>query len=155
MYNISQKPLFPFNFRTENIKDLELNGVMKKIYLLLDELVSKFNNNAKDLENKLARFGPTQVLSAGDLVEHIADTYEIIGNGTGAVVLTSVPTISAGYPGARILLIGTDDTRTVTLQDETQLTGSNLMLGGSNVTLAKGQTLYLVYSGSVERWIII
>lgn len=151
MYNISQKPIFPFNFRTD-VKDPAIKPAFDKIYTLLDEMVSKFNTNAKDLENYIARFGPTQYLVATDRIEHLADTYEIIAKGATGVTMTSTPTISNSYGGARLLLIGTDDTRTVTLQDDSVLPGSNLYLGAPTVTLDAGAVCYLVYSEAIGKW---
>jgi len=70
--------------------------------------------------------------------------------------LTSTPTIVAGTNGEVITIMGTSDTNTVTLQDESGLAGSSLRLsGGVNVTLGNRDTLTLWYSSADSAWIEI
>jgi hypothetical protein len=153
MYNIKQQPIFPFDFRSD-IKDPENKAVMEKVYTLLDELVAKFNGNAKDLDNNIGSFGKTQTVVATDRLEHICDTYEVIAKTPLAgVTLTSTPTVSAGYQGQRVVYIGTSATRTVKLQDETSLPGTLLDLGGADVTLGLGDTIQLIYSSTIGKWV--
>ena len=55
----------------------------------------------------------------------------IKGNG-GAVVVTALPSISTAglVVGTQLLVLGTDDTNTVTFQTDTDLSGSKLKING-------------------------
>jgi hypothetical protein len=55
----------------------------------------------------------------------------VVGSG-GAVTVTATPSITqCTLAGQRLQIIGTDDTNTVTLQDEANLSGSKLQLNGN------------------------
>jgi hypothetical protein len=81
-------------------------------------------------------------LGAGDTLTATHKTMPVVGN-SGAVVLTSTPSISPGSFDGQILVVeGTDDTNLVTLQDESVLTNSGLKhQGGFNMTLGKGDSI--------------
>ena len=150
MFNLTLRKIIPNQFK-ENINPERLKQAFDKLYLLLDNIIKQFNLNAQDINNFLSPPATIQTLAATDDIAHQQDTVEVIGK-NGAVTLISEPTISAGYHGERLLIIGTDDVNTVTLQDETNLSGSLLDLGGSDVALDANATLYLVYSETNERW---
>jgi len=93
----------------------------------------------------------TQSLSAGSTLTVTRGIMEVVGNG-GAVTLTSTPTIAAPVDDGTIVVIqGTHNTNTVTFQDNANLSGSNLYMGGTDVTLGANDILVLVYNE--DKWI--
>lgn len=94
-----------------------------------------------------------QSLAAGGTVSPTQRIARIVGNG-GAVTLTSTPNISDGsYDGCEVIVQGTDDGNTVTLQDADTLPNSGLVLAGSaNCTVGKGDILYLTYDANDDLW---
>jgi len=94
----------------------------------------------------------TQTLTATTAI--LADEATIIpvaGSG-GSVTLTGEPTIANGTPWQPILLVGTNDTNTVVLQDISNLAGSNLDLGGSDIILANTDYLLLIFNELNTNW---
>ena len=87
-----------------------------------------------------------QSLAAGDDIELTGKIVRVTGNG-GAVTLTSTPTIEAGEEDGQIVIIqGTDNTNTVTLQDKSSLAGTTLALDAQvDATLGQGDTLMLMW----------
>jgi hypothetical protein len=64
----------------------------------------------------------------------------------GAVTVTATPSVKPITDAKELILQGDSDTNTLTLQDESSLANSGLALaGGANITLGKGDILYLVY----------
>ena len=89
--------------------------------------------------------GGSEQLSAGEQIPVVYTITNIEGFG-GPVTLTSTPSIPAPALGTFIILIGQDDTNTVTLQSEATLPGSGLLLGAATRTLGSGDTLTLLYT---------
>ena len=114
-------------------------------------VIPTINNNAVRITTNQVQ--TIQNLLATDLIQHgpEAIVYPVAGSG-GAKTLTSIPTISNGIDGETIYLVGTSDTNTVTLQDSTELTGSNLHLLNQRTTLAKGDVSLLQYSVTNGYW---
>lgn len=152
MFNLTPQKIVPEAYQ-EPITDLDsVKRAFSKLYRFIDTVLRAFNFNVQNLRDNIRPLGTLQSLVAADSITHPPDTVEVAGNG-GAVTLTSVPTISNGYAGERLLIIGTDDTNTVALQDESSLTGSNLQLNsGLTFTLGNGDSLNLVYSKTVGAW---
>lgn len=67
-----------------------------------------------------------------------------------AVTMSATPSIVAGlYSGQELRLFGTSDTNTVTLQDETLLSGSKIKLKvGNSITLGLCDTILLKWDGT-------
>ena len=92
-----------------------------------------------------------QTLAATAAIE--ADTTQIrVGGSGGAVTLTSEPNIADGFDGQFILIRGTDNTNTLTIQDVGTLAGSNVDLGGANRTLGNGDYLALIFNADTGLW---
>jgi len=68
--------------------------------------------------------------------------------------MTSKPTIAAGeYEGQRVILYGTSDTNTITLQDNTVLPGSLLSLYGNGTrVLGVGDKVEFIWSVGANMW---
>jgi len=95
-----------------------------------------------------------QSLAAGSAIVVTDTTVAQISGSGGAVTLTSTPTIASGTDGQIVYIVGTDDTNTVTVQDQANLASSNLQLsGGNNFTIGLGDVLGLVFSSTVGDWI--
>jgi hypothetical protein len=95
------------------------------------------------------------LLTAGTIVAKDARFIQVSGSG-GAVTLTSTPHIADGLDGQEIVLFGTSDVDTLTLQDEGNLAGSNLQLSaGVDFTLGIGDSITLVFLTSVGDWVEI
>lgn len=92
-----------------------------------------------------------QTLSAGTAVLANATTIRVVGNG-GAVTLTGTPTIADGKDGQEVTIFGTDDTNTVTFQDQGGLGSSNLELGAATRALGKGDILVLYFDTTTGLW---
>lgn len=86
-----------------------------------------------------------QSVSAGDTIDHTVVNIELVAS--APITMTSTPTISNGtVDNQQVIIRGSSNTNTVTLQSETNLAGSNLYMdGGINVVL--GQNDYIVF-----RW---
>jgi len=116
------------------------------------QLIPALDKNASKITLDATYMASTQSLEATDQIAHTYNTLPLEGK-TAAVTLTSVPTITDGYDGERLLLIGMDDTKTVTLQDESSLTSSNVLnMGGANITLGKGDVVGYIFSEQTGLW---
>ena len=154
MARISQEDIKPIDIQRMDVTTLQ----DLQAYLL--ELINQINNfvipplvrNAKRIEIAFKNISSLQTLAAADLIEHNADIVQVAGDG-GAVILTSTPTISNGYDGERLAIIGTSNVNTVELQDNGALPGSSLELaGGANFILGAGDVITFIYSGSNNIW---
>lgn len=93
----------------------------------------------------------TQTLTAASNILAEASTVLVAGTG-GATALTSVPTLPIATVGQEITIIGTSDSNTVSLsEDTTGLVGSSLILGATNRVLGLNDTLRLKYVGT--NWV--
>jgi hypothetical protein len=92
-----------------------------------------------------------QTLSAGNAIAANAAKVRVAGSG-GAVTLTSTPTVADGSDGQILIIQGTSDTNTVTVQDEGTLMNSNLELGAATRTLGKGDILVLTFDSTDSVW---
>jgi hypothetical protein len=79
--------------------------------------------------------------------------FYVQANPSSNLTLSSTPSLSPGNDGQFLVLTNINTTNSLTLQDESSLTGSGLRLGGSNVTLLPFQSIYLVYSVSQMAWL--
>jgi hypothetical protein len=70
----------------------------------------------------------------------------------GPTVLTAIPAIEEGIDGQVLIIQGTSDVNTVTLQDESRLDGAKLKLGVPNRILGKGGILVLTYDTADGTW---
>jgi hypothetical protein len=74
------------------------------------------------------------------------------GNGA-PVIVTATPNVAAGSDGQIMIIQGDSDTNTLTLQDESSLVSSGLLLTqGNNMTLGKGCILQLIYDAGDGKW---
>ncbi len=71
---------------------------------------------------------------------------------TGALILTSAPTIANGTDGEEILLINVG-ANTVTIQDQGTLANSNLRLAAAGVAIAPRQSVRLMFSSTIGDWV--
>ncbi len=72
---------------------------------------------------------------------------------TGAIIVSSTPSIADGVDGQSVIIQGTSDAEPLTLQDESKLGSSGLQLSsGFNFTLGQGNTLQLIYDGNLDKW---
>lgn len=93
-----------------------------------------------------------QTVAAANLITSTAPKIRIKGNG-GPVVMTSLPTIDLGTADGQLLIVlGTDDTNTVTLQDNGSLAGSKLRLGATSRVLGNGDMLLLSWDSAAALW---
>jgi len=76
---------------------------------------------------------------------------------TSPLTMTSTPTISVGLQEMeRIIIRGSSNTNTITLQSESNLTGSNLyMEGGINCVLGLNDVIQLRWNALTNNWIEI
>jgi len=140
----------------DKIRPLRLNSSKEEVNKLLNEinrfLIPSLERNAKNLERASVPMISLQEMVAADRILHEFPTVQVAGV-NGAVVLTSTPTITAGYDGERLLIVGTDDTNTITIQDESNLTGSLVHnVGGTDVTLEEGDVVGYIYSKTTGFW---
>ena len=73
---------------------------------------------------------------------------------TSPLIMTSTPTISPGISdGERIIIRGSDNTNTITLQSETNLAGSNLyMAGGVDIVLGANDWVQFRWNNLTGTW---
>lgn len=93
----------------------------------------------------------TQTVAAATRLNVDAPFVQVYGSG-GAVTLTGTPTIPNGLDGQLLLLRGTNNTNTVTLQDESSLSGSNVELGAATRVLGNNDLLLLVFQSGSPRY---
>lgn len=94
-----------------------------------------------------------QTLLAAGTINPNAPTVRVVGSG-GAVTLTSTPTLqTATGDGQEVLIIGTDATNTVTVQDNGTLAGSKLKLGSASRVLGLGSILKLHWDQGLGLWL--
>lgn len=94
-----------------------------------------------------------QSLLAAGTISPNAGKVRVVGNG-GAVVLVSTPTIGVGTDDGQWLLIqGTSDANTVTLQDSGTLAGSGMRLGAATRLLGAGDLCLLNWDTALAEWL--
>lgn len=97
----------------------------------------------------------TQSLLAATAINPDALRLRVVGNG-GAVTLTATPTITPTSTDGQLLIIqGTSDVNTVTLQDEATLPGSQLQLGAGTRVLGAGDIWMGVWDLATTTWLEI
>lgn len=96
---------------------------------------------------------PIQSLLAATTIAPDACKVSVVGNG-GARVLIGTPTIAPtpSFDGQHLFVFGTDDTNTITLQDEAGLPGSKLNLGAATRVLGKGDIIHLLWDLNEAAW---
>lgn len=96
---------------------------------------------------------PLLTLVAGASVTNNYTKIRVAGSG-GAVTLTSTPTVPTNsIPDGWVIRIqGTDDTNTLTVQDDGTLADSDLSLGASTRVLGVGDVLTLTYDATLNQW---
>jgi len=96
--------------------------------------------------------GAIQSLLAATQITPDRVKVRVAGNG-GAVTLTGTPTIvAASNDGQLLILQGTSDANTVTLQDEATLPTSGLALGAATRLLGAGDMLMLMWDSTNALW---
>jgi len=153
MSKITQDKIRPlrikFNSKTVEDTNKACNDIIDNINKYL---ITNLERNAKNLERASVPMNSLQELEAADRIEHEFPTVQVAGVG-GAVTLTSTPTISAGYDGERLLIVGTDDTNTITIQDESSLPNSLIHnIGSTDVTIGLGDVVGYIYSKTTGFW---
>lgn len=93
---------------------------------------------------------------AGDTITINSGIQRVAGSG-GDVVLTSTPNIAdAASDGTIVIIQGTNDSATLTLQDSSNLAGSGLELNsGLNFELGANDNITLIYDSGEDAWIEI
>ena len=91
----------------------------------------------------------TQTLTASSVILVNGSTLLVAGSG-GAITLTSTPTIANGANGEVILIVGTSNTNTITLQHGT--TYNLQMASGQNFTLGSADLIAFQYNSTIGDW---
>lgn len=117
------------------------------------------NQLATDIDDELSGTQipnvPIQDVTASGGVSITGNYIKVRGDG-GAVTVTATPSIeSAQADGSIVVLQGASNANTLTLQDEANLSGSALELGGTNVTLGLGDVLELVYNKNTSKYYLV
>lgn len=147
-------PIVPITTSFRNLEEAS-RAYQELIRYLNATLIPVFELNGKRVERGFAPMTSIQTLAATSRPSHELGTIQVAGQ-NGAVTLTSVPNITDGFDGERLLIIGTSNVNTVTFQDASALVGSGLQLaGGASVTLGAGDTLSLIYSETIGEWLQI
>ena len=93
-----------------------------------------------------------QTVAPANLIEVSAGKVRVAGSGA-PVVLTSKPTVALGTLDGQLLLVqGTSDANTVTLQDDGSLAGSKLRLGSTSRVLGAGDSVLLSWDATLGMW---
>jgi hypothetical protein len=115
-----------------------------------DQLASDMNDelSASQIPNV-----PIHDITAAGGIGITGDYMKVRGDGE-AVTITATPSIEAAQTdGTVIILQGASNSNTLTIQDESNLSGSSVELeGGANVTLGLGDTLMLVYNKNTSKY---
>jgi hypothetical protein len=70
------------------------------------------------------------------------------------MTLNSTPVVSDGEDGQFVTIMNVSSTASVTLPDEAVMPGSNMRLGGTNLTLAPNQSATFVFATGPGDWIM-
>jgi hypothetical protein len=98
----------------------------------------------------------SQTVTASSTILHGGQNSTIYLTAASAITLTSNPTITAGVAGQEITLVGTSDTNTITVRDNTNDAGTLLYLNSStDFTLGKDDTLKLKCNSAGTGWVEI
>lgn len=95
----------------------------------------------------------TNITAAGGIT--VTNRIMRVQGSGGAITVTATPGISAGFTvdGFELILEGQSDTNTLTLQDESNLTGSGFKLEDAlDKVLGKGDMLRLIYNRTDAKW---
>jgi len=98
-----------------------------------------------------------QTISTTESITADASYVRVVSN-NGATTLSSVPSISSNSvtDGQLLIIVGTSDTNTLTIQDESNLAGSNVELDSdTDITLGINDTLHIMWAGAVSKWLMI
>ena len=113
---------------------------------------SSFAGNVGFGAKVFAAASTLQSLLAATAINPDAFRIKVVGNG-GAVTLTATPTITPTSTDGQLLIIqGTSDANTVTLQDVATLPGSQLNLGAGTRVLGAGDIIFLVWDLLTTSW---
>lgn len=129
-----------------------------------DETTTGTTSEVSDLVTQLIRQGvavsvsPTTAIEATDTIEytyHVMKIYGVVSGSPTNVTMTSTPTIAAGDQGGRILVLqGANDSATVTLQDNSVLSGSLLRLQyGRDFTLGNNDQIEFRWDAGAGLWL--
>ena len=120
--------------------------------LTITEVATNFTGNLSVTGKIISTPSTDTSLLAATQITVTRKIMRVVGNG-GAVILTGTPIIVASDDGTEVIIQGTHDTNTVTLQDESSNAGSKLQLsGGNDFTLGQGDTIYLIYDSGDTNW---
>jgi len=111
------------------------------------------DKNAFNIPNALV-YNDTTILScaAGSAIQPLHAKTRIVGDG-GAVVMTATPTLPNGQQGQTVIIQGTNNTNTVTLQDESVLGGSTLEHKDNlSVVLGAGDIIVYTWDATDSKW---
>lgn len=92
-----------------------------------------------------------QSLLAATQITATSPKVRVVGNG-GPVTSTVTPTIPAPLSDIQLILMGTSDVNTVTLQDNATLAGTRLRLGAATRVLGANDILVLGYDVTTNFW---
>jgi hypothetical protein len=112
---------------------------------------------ASDIDDELSPAQLPEILiqdvTASGGVSITGDFMQVRGDGS-AVTVTATPSIETeAIQGHILVLQGASNSNTLTLQDESSLSGSKLELdGAANVTLGLGDTLVLIYNSTTGKY---
>jgi len=96
----------------------------------------------------------TQSITAASDTITAVTTYKLVSP-TSSLTLTSTPTIAAGTDGQILIILNINNVRTITVQDEGTLAGSNIRLTTNTYAMARRDSLTLMYVSALASWIEI
>ena len=105
----------------------------------------------------------TTIISAPDVDQAITSASDTISSAASHVEVTpdadylmvSRPTITAGVDGQLLILHNLSATNTITLQDDSVFSDSDIFLGGAEPRILAGSTMTLHYSGDLSGWAVM
>jgi hypothetical protein len=111
--------------------------------------------SASDLGPRPA-YGPCNqnIIAAATQIKADAGLIQLTSNASYTLTYTPALGVTAGYiaDGQEVVILNVG-TYTITLQDETQLAGTKLRLGAATRALGPRDTLRLVYSATLDKWV--
>lgn len=146
--------------------DFDFNGGVYTFYNIIGGKIAEIHTNTGLILGGAGVSGPGGISSLGGFASTFVTQVPVAATTLGpylhslmapvsAVISTATPTFVATMllDGTKVVLVGSSNTNTFTLQDNATLAGTLLALKASNRILGLYSVLELVWNSTLNRWV--